>query len=320
MGSVEIIKYRRVDQHKFLRKEELKEPKKTVTKKTVGKSIKKESSKLKQSALLVKDLKNLKQQQVKNAQQTAMQIVKPVVKPSTKQLPKKVVKPTFKPATKLTGKLPTKETTKPAIKQTVKPVAKILTNKVTNAKTLLTENLKGTTQDQAKKKEPLKKALIHKEAKAASPMVNIPLKTEMPASPAAEVAKEEPKLEPAVVEPMQIDIPETLISTSIQADPPKVQVKSSGTRVKLASLLLLTYGLIGTGVSVTTLILLFNGELYANPFLGPIFTSIIGNAKYIGPPMLALSLISLLTGLSLLFPNKRIDVLGKLIRPKNARL
>jgi hypothetical protein len=299
---------------------------------------------LKKSALLVKDLKNLKQQQVKNAQQTAMQIVKPVVKPSTKQLPKKVVKPTFKPATKLTGKLPTKETTKPAIKQTVKPVAKILTNKVTNAKTLLTENLKGTTQDQAKKKEPLKKALIHKEAKAASPMVNIPLKTEMPASPAAEVAKEEPKLEPAVVEPMQIDIPvlpalkeepklepavvepmqidipEPLISTSIQADPPKVQVKSSGTRVKLASLLLLTYGLIGTGVSVTSLILLFNGELYANPFLGPIFTSIIGNAKYIGPPMLALSLISLLTGLSLLFPNKRIDVLGKLIRPKNARL
>jgi len=320
MGSVEIIKYRRVDQHKFLRKEELKEPKKTVTKKTVGKSIKKESSKLKQSALLVKDLKNLKQQQVKNAQQTAMQIVKPVVKPSAKQLPKKVVKPTFKPATKLTGKLPTKETTKPAIKQTVKPVAKILTNKVTNAKTLLTENLKGTTQDQAKKKEPLKKALIHKEAKAASPMVNIPLKTEMPASPAAEVAKEEPKLEPAVVEPMQIDIPEPLISTSIQPDPPKVQVKSSGTRVKLASLLLLTYGLIGTGVSVTSLILLFNGELYANPFLGPIFTSIIGNAKYIGPPMLALSLISLLTGLSLLFPNKRIDVLGKLIRPKNARL
>ena len=320
MGSVEIIKYRRVDQHKFLRKEELKEPKKTVTKKTVGKPIKKESSKLKQSALLVKDLKNLKQQQVKNAQQTAMQIVKPVVKPSAKQLPKKVVKPTFKPATKPTGKLPTKETTKPAIKQTVKPVAKILTNKVTNAKTLLTENLKGTTQDQAKKKEPLKKALIHKEAKAASPMVNIPLKTEMPASPAAEVAKEEPKLEPAVVEPMQIDIPEPLISTSIQPDPPKVQVKSSGTRVKLASLLLLTYGLIGTGVSVTSLILLFNGELYANPFLGPIFTSIIGNAKYIGPPMLALSLISLLTGLSLLFPNKRIDVLGKLIRPKNARL
>ena len=275
---------------------------------------------MEQSALIVKDLKNLKQQQVKKAQQTTMQIIKPVARPTGKRLPKKVAKPIAKPAIKPAGKQATKEIVKLAIKQTAKPAIKIQGNKVASPKTPPTKNLKSSVQDQAKKKEPLNKALIREEVKAESPAASIPPKTELPASPTAEVAKEEePRLEPTVIEPIQADIPEPLVSQSIQFDLPTVQVKSSGTRVKLASLILLTYGLVGTGVSVTSLVLLFIGELYTNPFLGPIFTSIIGNAKYVGPPVLALSLISLVTGLSLLFPNRRLGDLGKLTSLKNTR-
>jgi len=66
-------------------------------------------------------LKNLKQQQVKKAQQTAMQIIKPVVKPSANSLPKKVVKPTFKPATKSTGNCDQRNNKTSYQTQTVKP-------------------------------------------------------------------------------------------------------------------------------------------------------------------------------------------------------
>jgi hypothetical protein len=131
---------------------------------------------------------------------------------------------------------------------------------------------------------------------------------------------EEPKLEPAVIEAIQMDFQEPLVSQPFSnGDQAVATAKLSGTRVKLASLMLMVYGLGGTGVSIASLVLLFTGQLYTNPILGPIFLSIIGNARYIGPPILALSLISLVTGVSLLFPKLRLGGFGKLASQKGAQ-
>ena len=69
--------------------------------------------------------------------------------------------------------------------------------------------------------------------------------------------------------------------------------------------ILIIMGLTGIAISVTALVLNFIGELYTNPVLGPIFLAMLGYARYVGPPVLALFIISLLEGLFLLYKAKR---------------